>query len=165
MISFIEVLDLSQRTIGLIPAEHGTDDARKLVGHRSNHDVEGPSGDQAIDPCPEAALTASRKPDQRSCAVHQLSAQIAVTPFADPEQPFPTTGRVLARRETEPRGKAAAVREDLRVDDRRYHRCRDYGADTRDRCQPPGGLVVTSLPQRRPSRSVIFPSIARRCST
>jgi hypothetical protein len=68
---------------------------------------------------------------QRSCAVHQLSAQIAVTPFADSEQPFPTTGRVLARRETEPRGKAAAVREDPRIDDRRYHRCRDYGASTR----------------------------------
>ena len=94
------------------------------------------------------ASTAGRKPDQRSCAVHQLSAQIAVTPFADPEQPFPTTGRVLARRETEPRGKAAAVREDLRVDDRRYHCSRDYGADTRDCCQPPGGLVVTSLPQQ-----------------
>src|ERR687897_1727876 len=78
----------SGRPIGLVAAEHGPDDARKLVGHRSNHDVEGSSGDQAIDPCPEAALTARRKPDQRACAVHQLSAQIAVAPFADPEQPF-----------------------------------------------------------------------------
>jgi hypothetical protein len=80
--------------------------------------------------------------------VHQLSAQIAVTPFADHEQPFPTTGRMLARLETAPRGKAAAVSKNLHVDDRRYHRRRDYGVDARDCCQPPGGLVATSLLQQ-----------------
>jgi hypothetical protein len=126
VIPLIGVSRLSGRTIGLTPAEHGPDDARKLVGHRRNHDVEGPSGDQASDPCPEAALTPSREPDQRSGAVHQLSAQIAVTALADAEQPFSATGRVLARGEAEPRGKAPAAGKDLRVDDRRHHRRGDH---------------------------------------
>ena len=77
--------------------------------------------------------------------MHQLSAQIAVTPFADSEQPFPAAGRVLARGETEPRGKAPAAGKGLRVDDRRHHRCRDHRADAGDCGQPLGGLVVASL--------------------
>src|SRR4029453_14397636 len=123
----------------------GPDNTRQLVGPCSNHDVEGPSGDQAIDPCPEAALTTSREPDQRSSTVHELSAQITVTPFADSEQPLPAAGCVLTRGETEPRGKAPAAGEGLRVHARRHHRCCDHWADAGDCGQPLGGLVAAGL--------------------
>jgi|SRR5919106_384150 hypothetical protein len=73
------------------------------------------------------------------------TAQIAVTAFADSEQPFPAAGCVLARGETEPGGKAPAIVKGLRVDDGRHHRCRDHRADTRDCGQPPGSLVAASL--------------------
>ena len=70
---------------------------RASCWHCSNEDVERSSGNQTIDPCPEATVTPSGEPDQRSGAVHQLSAQIAVTPLADAE-PFSATGRVLVLR-------------------------------------------------------------------
>src|ERR687897_3043528 len=82
----------SGHTIGLIAAEHGPDDARELVGHCSNGDVERSSGDQTIDPRPETTVTAGREPDQRSGAVDQLSAQISITALADPQQPFSAPG-------------------------------------------------------------------------
>ena len=58
-------LDLpsSRRTIGLIAAEHSPDDARELVGHRSNDDVEMSSEAETIDPFPEPTVAACRDPD------------------------------------------------------------------------------------------------------
>ena len=154
----------SGHTIALIAAEHGPDDARELVGHRSNGDVERSSGDQTIDPRPETTATANREPDQRSCAMHQRPARIPITPLADAEQTFSATGRVLARGEAEPRGKAAAAGKDLRPRPSPPSPWR-YRADARDCSQPPGGLVVACLLLQAPVEIGDLVSNARRCST
>ena len=112
-----------------------------------------------------AALASCRKPDQRSCAVHQLSPQIAITTLANAEQPFPATGRMLARGEAEPRGKAAAAVEELRVTDRRHHRRGDHRADARDSVNRLAASSLRAWCSTRRSSSAILVSIARRCST
>ena len=56
-------LPSSRRTIGLIAAEHSPDDARELVGHRGNDDVEMSSLPETIDPLPEPTVAARCHPD------------------------------------------------------------------------------------------------------
>ncbi len=87
----------SRGAIGLAAAQHRPDDPRQLIGHRRHNHVERPAGEQRVDPCPGLAVATLRHPDQRSCAVHQLPAQIAIAPLADAEQALFAAAGMLAR--------------------------------------------------------------------
>ena len=67
--------------------------------------------------------------------VNQQRSQVGVTAFADAKQTMLATRRALARHETQPRSKLAAIVERSRIGDTRHQPARRERADPRDRLQ------------------------------
>src|SRR6476469_127848 len=68
-------------------------------------------------------------------------AQVFVASFADPEQPWLPTGRILSRYQTEPSGEIAPTRKRRSIANRGRQGGRIQCADPRDRGQAPSCIV------------------------
>ena len=125
--------------IDLLPRHHRPGDPRGFVGQRDRDHQTRPLGQEPLQP--GVALGQLRATQHRLGADDQQPAQIAVALPADPPEPLPAAGRVLARHEAEPGGELAPAAKRRRIRDRGGDCRRDQRSDARDRGEAPADGV------------------------
>ena len=93
--------------ISFAPAQHGPGDARGRVGHREQHDVGRPAGEQAGEPGRADLLLASRPAEMGARTMHQQASDVAVSALGNMPEPLLAAARVLLRYQTQPGGDLA----------------------------------------------------------
>src|SRR6516162_5671794 len=132
--------DCRRTAVGLAAHHHGPDDAGHLVGQRKRGDLLRLARQQSHKPRRGAARLGLLY--DSGGAEYEQPAQILVACFADPAEPLPTGGRVLARRDADPGGKMPARVKRFRV--RHLERKADATdrPDAGDRRQALAGLIL-----------------------
>ena len=123
--------------ISFAPAQHGPGDARGLVGHREQHDVGRPAGEQAGEPGRADLLLASRPAEMGARTMHQQAPDVAVSALGNMPEPLLAAARVLLRYQTKPGGELARRAELSGIADARHDGGRGNQADPGDLGQSP----------------------------
>src|SRR6266481_699375 len=126
--------------VGLAAHHHRPDDAGHLVGQRDRRDLLRLLGQQPQKPRRSAARLGLL--DDGGGAEHEQSAQVLIALAADLAEPRPPGGRVVTRRDADPRRKVPARAKDPGI--RHLERKADTAdrPDAGDRRQALAGLIL-----------------------